>query len=89
MLANDAKALTELPASPCRLGAAFTDADGTTWTFCADKASLSTYYLPKDGEEWTAYGKPSTAGGTRGRRFPAGASSRLLNLSRSLDILAR
>ncbi len=70
VLANDAKALTELPASPCRLGAAFVDADGTTWTFCADKASLSTYYLPKDGEEWTAYGKPSTPVAPEAATFP-------------------
>ena len=70
VLANDAKALKELPASPCRLGAAFTDADGTTWTFCADKASLSTYYLPKDGEEWTAYGKPSTPVAPEAAAFP-------------------
>jgi len=32
-----------------------------TWAFCADRPTLSTYYLPKDGKEWTAYGKPSTA----------------------------
>ena len=60
VLPTDAEALTELPASPCRLGAGFTDANGVTWVFCADKPTLSTYYLPKDGEEWTAYGKPST-----------------------------
>jgi hypothetical protein len=52
--------LTKLPASPCRLGAGFTDANGVTWTFCADKPTVATYYLPKDGKEWTAYGKPST-----------------------------
>jgi hypothetical protein len=51
----------DLPASPCRLGAGFTDADGVTWEFCADKPTVSSYYLAKDGQEWTAYGKPSTA----------------------------
>jgi hypothetical protein len=60
VLANDSEALTKLPASPCRLGGGFTDANGVTWTFCADDAAISTYYLPKDGKEWTAYGKPST-----------------------------
>jgi hypothetical protein len=52
---------SKLPASPCRLGAGFTDAAGLTWGFCADDPSVKTYYLPKDGTEWTAYGKPSTA----------------------------
>ena len=70
VLANDAKALTELPASPCRVGAGFTDADGTTWMFCADTPAISTYYLPKDGEEWTAYGKPSTAVAPEAATFP-------------------
>jgi len=70
VLANDAKALTGLPPSPCRLGAAFVDGNGTTWAFCADKASLSTYYLPKDGEEWTAYGKPSTPVAPEAATFP-------------------
>jgi len=60
VLADDSDALAKLPASPCRLGAAFVDADGVTWTFCADKPALTTYYLPKDGTQWTAYGKPSS-----------------------------
>jgi hypothetical protein len=51
--------LTAMPASPCRLGAGFTDDAGLTWTFCADQPTLTTYYLPKGGKEWTAYGKPS------------------------------
>ena len=51
--------LSKLPASPCRLGAGFTDGAGVTWTFCADDPTLATYYLPKDGQDWTAYGKPS------------------------------
>jgi hypothetical protein len=59
VLANGSQGLTQLPASPCRLGAGFTDAHGVTWTFCADQPTISTYYLPKDGKEWTAFGKPS------------------------------
>lgn len=60
VLANDSSALAALPHSPCRLGAGFTDANGVTWVFCADQPTLSTYYLPKDGKEWTAFGKPSS-----------------------------
>jgi hypothetical protein len=59
VLPSGSAGLTQLPASPCRLGAGFTDANDVTWAFCADKPTLTTYYLPKDGEEWTAYGKPS------------------------------
>lgn len=62
--------LSELPASPCRLGAGFTDAAGLTWTFCADTDSVTTFYLPKDGKEWTAYGKPSTAVAPAAAGFP-------------------
>ena len=61
MLASGPTGLAELPASPCRLGAGYTDDDGVTWAFCADQPTVATYYLPKDGKEWTAYGKPSTA----------------------------
>ena len=70
VLANDSETLAELPASPCRVGAGFTDANGTTWVFCADKPAISTYYLPEDGEEWTAYGKPSTAVAPEAATFP-------------------
>ena len=35
-------------------------ANEVTWVFCADESSLKTYYLAKDGDKWTAYGKPST-----------------------------
>jgi hypothetical protein len=60
VLPSGSPGLAKLPASPCRLGAGYTDDAGVTWAFCADTASLATYYLPKDGKEWTAYGKPST-----------------------------
>lgn len=60
VLAANTAAYTQLPKSPCRLGAGFTDANGVTWTFCADKASLTTYYLPKNGTAWKSFGKPST-----------------------------
>ncbi len=59
VLPSGSPGFAKLPASPCRLGAGFTDSEGVTWAFCADDASLSTYYLAKDAEEWTAYGKPS------------------------------
>jgi hypothetical protein len=61
VLPAGAKGLTALPANPCRLGAGFTDAHGVTWVFCADKPTVSTYYLAKDGTTWKAYGKPSSA----------------------------
>ncbi len=70
VLADDSDALTKLPASPCRLGAAFVDANGVTWTFCADKPTLSTYYLAKDGTKWTAYGKPSSPVAPEAAAFP-------------------
>lgn len=70
VLPNDSAALTKLPASPCRLGAGFTDANGTTWTFCADKPAISTYYLPKGAQQWTAYGKPSTSVAPVAASFP-------------------
>ena len=70
VLANSSAGLSALPASPCRLGAAFADADGATWAFCADEPTVKTYYLPKDGEEWTAYGKPSTAVAPAASGFP-------------------
>jgi len=70
VLANGSKGLSELPASPCRLGAAYTADDGVTWAFCADRPTLETYYLPKDGKEWTAYGKPSTAVAPVASGFP-------------------
>ena len=70
VLANGSEGLSELPASPCRLGAAYTDDNGATWAFCADQPTLETYYLPKDGKEWTAYGKPSTAVAPVASGFP-------------------
>jgi hypothetical protein len=70
ILANDSDLLAKLPASPCRLGAGFTDANGVTWVFCADKPTVSTYYLPKDEKDWTAYGKPSTPVAPDAAAFP-------------------
>lgn len=70
VLAAGSPGMSALPASPCRLGAGFTDAAGLTWTFCADADSVATYYLPKDGEEWTAYGKPSTPVAPAAAGFP-------------------
>jgi hypothetical protein len=61
---------SQLPASPCRLGAGFADGKGTTWAFCADDATVVTYYLPKDGKEWTAYGKPSSPVAPTAAGFP-------------------
>ncbi|MET0998130.1 MAG: hypothetical protein ABWX73_05395 [Marmoricola sp.] len=62
--------LSALPASPCRLGAGFTDDTGVTWAFCADKPTLTTYFLPQGGTEWTAYGKPSAAVAPIAAAFP-------------------
>lgn len=70
VLSNGSAGLSELPASPCRLGAGYTDADGVTWTFCADEPTLKTFYLAKGGKEWTAYGKPSTAVAPIASGFP-------------------
>ncbi len=70
VLPNGSEGLTKLPASPCRLGAGFTDANGVTWAFCADQPTISTYYLPKDGKEWTAFGKPSPAVAPVAASFP-------------------
>ena len=61
VLPSDSAGLKKLPPSPCRLAGAFTDANGVTWAFCADRPVLTTFYLPEDGEKWVAYGKPSTA----------------------------
>ena len=70
VLASGSAVLTKLPKSPCRLGAAFTDTQGTTWTFCADSSSIKTYYLAKDGKQWKAYGKPSGAVAPIAAGFP-------------------
>jgi hypothetical protein len=70
VLANDSKTLAQLPQSPCRLGAAFVDGNGVTWMFCADKAELTTYYLPKDEKDWTAFGKPSSPVAPDAATFP-------------------
>ncbi len=61
VLPSGASVLEKLPDNPCRLAAGFTEASGTTWVFCFDDPSVKTYYLPKGAQEWTAFGKPSTA----------------------------
>lgn len=70
LLPSGSKALEALPASPCRLGAGWVGADGTTWEFCADKPTVSAYYLAKDGQQWTAFGKPSAAVAPVSAGFP-------------------
>lgn len=61
VLPSGSTGLSDLPPSPCRLAAGFTDGAGLTWAFCADQPTVTTYYLPKDAKEWTAFGKPSAA----------------------------
>jgi hypothetical protein len=70
VLANDDDVLAKLPTSPCRLDAGFTDANGVTWAFCADKPTLSTYYLPKGATSWTAFGKASNPVAPTAAAFP-------------------
>ncbi len=70
VLPSGSDGLAQLPASPCRLGAGFTDANGVTWAFCADKPTVSTYYLPDGGSKWTPYGKPSPAVAPTAAGFP-------------------
>ncbi len=70
VLPADSRALSALPASPCKLGAGFTSAAGVTWAFCADDPTLATYYLPKGGSTWTAYGKPSASVAPEAEGFP-------------------
>jgi hypothetical protein len=61
VLGSGSTGLDALPTSPCKLGAAFTASDGTSWTFCADSASIRAYVLPQGGDKWSSFGKPSTA----------------------------
>jgi hypothetical protein len=61
VLGSGSTGLAALPSSPCRLGAAFTTADGTTWEFCADSATVRAYVLAKGATTWSPYGKPSSA----------------------------
>lgn len=70
VLPAESHAFSKLPASPCRLGAGFTTQAGVTWAFCADDPTLSTYYLPKDGTKWTAFGKPSPSLAPEAEGFP-------------------
>ena len=89
VLANDSAAYGKLPASPCRLGAGFVDANGVTWAFCADQPTVTTYYLPKDGSEVDRLRQAEPGRGTHGREFRPGAASRHVNQSPPVDILAR
>ena len=59
VLPSGSPGFAKLPAGPCRLGAGFTDRNGVTWAFCADGPTIPAYYLPKDGKQWTAFGKAS------------------------------
>ncbi|MBV9830046.1 MAG: hypothetical protein JOZ82_00495, partial [Marmoricola sp.] len=61
VLGSGSKGLAALPTSPCRLASAFKTTNGTTWTFCADSASIRTYVLAPGGQHWASFGKPSTA----------------------------
>lgn len=70
VLPSGSPGLAKLPASPCRLAAGFTDSTGVTWAFCADSATVATFYLPKDAQQWTAYGKPSQAVAPEAAGFP-------------------
>jgi hypothetical protein len=70
VLINDGAAMKALPKSPCRLAGGFTDSSGTSWEFCADSSTVKTYVLAKGGQEWTAYGKPSTAVAPIAAGFP-------------------
>jgi hypothetical protein len=70
VLPSGSSGLTKLPASPCRLAGGYTDAAGVTWAFCADAPAVTTYYLAKDGKEWTAYGKPSSPVAPTAAGFP-------------------
>jgi len=62
--------ITELPPSPCRLGAGYAEAEGLTWVFCADADTVTAFYLPEGAKEWTAYGKPSTPVAPEAAGFP-------------------
>jgi hypothetical protein len=70
VLASGSAVLAKLPRSPCRLGAAFTDSQGTSWTFCADSPAIKAFYLSKNGDHWTAYGKPSASVAPIAAGFP-------------------
>lgn len=61
VLESGSTGLAALPTSPCRLGAAFAAAGGTTWEFCADSARIRTYVLASGSQKWSPFGKPSSA----------------------------
>ena len=70
VLAAGSAALDALPAGPCRLGAGFTDAQGTTWSFCADGARVSAYHLATGARTWQAWGQPSDPVAPEAADFP-------------------
>ena len=70
VLPAESSGLAALPASPCKLGAAFTTAAGVTWAFCADDPTISTYVLAKGAETWKPYGKPSAPVAPEAAGFP-------------------
>jgi len=70
ILAAGSAGFPKQPASPCRLGAGFTDEAGLTWAFCADQPTVTAYYLSEGGKKWAAYGKPSPAVAPIAAGFP-------------------
>jgi hypothetical protein len=60
VLESGSAGLAALPASPCRLGAAYAAAGGTTWEFCADSATIRAYVLAPGSQKWSPFGKPSS-----------------------------
>jgi hypothetical protein len=70
VLAAGSSGFEALPDSPCELGAGFTAENGVTWAFCADSASIKTYYLAKGSEKWKAYGEPSDPVAPEAASFP-------------------
>lgn len=61
VLTYDGTDLPGLPALPCGFAGGFTDAEGTSWVFCADTPRITTYRVEKGGQEWKPFGKPTTA----------------------------
>ncbi|MBO9522729.1 MAG: hypothetical protein J7518_14450 [Nocardioidaceae bacterium] len=59
LLSYDGTALPGLPALPCGFAGGFTDAEGTSWVFCADTPRITTYKVAEDGEQWQRFGTPS------------------------------
>ena len=77
VLANGSEGLSELPASPCRLGAAYTDDDGVTWAFCADQPTLRPTTCPRTARS----GRRTASRAPRSRRSPPDSRSSFLRKS--------